>query len=222
MGRMKEYGYRPELGDYFFIEKKGIPHSEGQINFTDIQKKPDLISDTSELKKNTLKNIILPVNDENLPVEKRYLNLTMVAFMEPNSITRIRDNIYEISKGNDLVVANKFSKKNDEELVNGLVVFSHGTNLYDFHDQTEIVLGGNIVALPVITYGDYGPEQRFIYIGNSSTNESVNNKKNTRYHPGLNLSVWRTMILGTELPSNDGKALRVKISVNGINEIKKI
>lgn len=228
MGRMKEYGfvnldkYGMELNTPI-KDKKPTRRTkkpiEGQINFENLGISLDTSINVPNIREIHGKNIIEPISEKNLPVELRYMNVNHVAFLDPRNISYIKDNIRLLGKRKILGDADIFCKKSNEEIINSLVVFPHKTILYDYHDQKEIVLSGNILALPIKRSGDWGPEQVFIYVGNFSKDEKINSKKNTCYHPSNNLSKWRVMNLGHELPPNNEKAIRIQVSVTGINEI---
>ena len=191
---------------------------EGQISFGILNIAAEMPKTRVEPKKNEVKQ----TSNVDLPVDKEYLDNTKVAFLDPKIITFIKNNVIKIGKNGILGDAIKFCDKTDEDIIKRLVVFPTNTSLYDYHGSKEIVFPGGVITLPVSMSGNYGPEQKFIYVGNFSKDEERCQKSNTRYKL-TNIKgdlVWRSMSVGEDLPANYGKGVRVEMSVNGINEIK--
>lgn len=228
MSRVKEYFSKQEysLPDESVVVPNKLGNTakrnrkvvEGQISFENLGVNLNPATKMPEVRKTKILNVIEPIVESNLPIEINYFDPQHVAFLDPKNISNIKRNITEIGRKRILRDAEVFCKMNDENIINSLVVFPSDTNLYDYHDQKEIILGGGILVLPIKRNGDWGPEQIFIYVGNFSKNEDINRKNNTSYHPNGDYSKWRRMSIGQELPVNYGKAWRIQKSVTGSND----
>jgi hypothetical protein len=182
------------------------------------------------------KENIINVSDDDLPVGKEFLDQRKVVFLDPTSVFYIKKNILEIGRKGILGDAEKICAKSDEDFVKSLVVVPRDTMHVEFfhkkayYSHKYIYLTGAILAIPLTENDGNGPEQRYIYVGNFSSDEKIKRKssigckieciKRDDKKSEERIKViedspykmpWGTLQIGQNLPAYKGIVSRVKI-----------
>jgi len=213
-----------ELVTMSIKKSRRIKLIEGQTEM-DLSKIDEIITQgVPSMRKNTTEQTI----NSDLPVSKDYLNSGRVEYLDSTNIPYIRKNILEIGRRGVLGDAESICALSDKDFVNRLVVIPRGTMHVEYYPKKHyyshkcVYLTGSILALPITENDDKGPEQRYIYVGNFSSNEKIRKKTSigskikyikrgdeTEMDPFK--MPWGTLQIGQNLPAYKGNAIRVQI-----------